>query len=81
MASVSGTSGKRLVDELIANNGAYCDDPPVIAIFQYQTPEGATDCWILCYSVQEIQNALTSPFVVDPKQVFGKPVVGHRPNL
>jgi hypothetical protein len=31
---------KALIDELIANNGQYQDDPPAVEIVEYTTPEG-----------------------------------------
>ena len=60
---------KEIIDELIANNGEYSDDPPVKYIVSYETMEGKTT-WGICYSEQDLINYLDSPFCENQKMIF-----------
>ena len=44
---------KKLVDEIIAADGYYGDDPRVIIIVQYITQMGTT-CYYLCYKWDDL---------------------------
>lgn len=60
---------KDLVEKLIKNKGQYPGDPRVIAIYEYYTPEGQ-QVWSVCYTIRDIDNTLTSPFVKHPRLIF-----------
>lgn len=64
-------SSKEIVNEIIAGDGYYSDDPRVKAIFEIQTPtaEGVTR-WVLCYTERDIFNAMSSEWVVNPKLIW-----------
>ena len=52
---------KNLIDQIIANDGLYADDPTVKYIVQYETLEGKITYGV-CYTEQDLLNYLDSPF-------------------
>jgi hypothetical protein len=64
---MSTVTHKKIVDEIIANNGNYSSDPPVHSIVEYRSAFGGV-CWGLNYSNH---NAYTpSEYVLEPKVIF-----------
>jgi hypothetical protein len=60
---------KTAVDNLIANNGEYADDPPVKYIVQYDTVEGKT-VYAICYDEATLLGCLDSPYCRNQKMLF-----------
>lgn len=56
---------KSIITDIIANNGAYCDDPIPQAIYEYQTTDNRT-VFSICYVTVDIVNLFNSPYVKQP---------------
>jgi hypothetical protein len=59
------------VEKLIAANGRYLDDPPVIKIVEYTNNWGGT-CWGVIHQGQDPNMYQPSDYVHDPKTIFTK---------
>jgi hypothetical protein len=46
---MSTITSKPLIDQIIANNGHYFDDPRVLRITEYTNYNGVRECWGLDY--------------------------------
>ena len=60
---------KDFIDRLIANGGHYEDDPPVIEIASYRTPEGKLT-YHVSWTEQDRANLRTSPFVSEIQVIW-----------
>ncbi len=60
-------NSKELVDEIIASNGVYQDDPPVQSIVEYTNAWGRP-CYGLNYSSRD--DYTETEFVRNPKIIF-----------
>ena len=60
---------KATVDDLIASNGEYSNDPPVKYIVQYDTVEGKT-VYAICYDEATLMGCLDSPYCRNQKMLF-----------
>jgi hypothetical protein len=70
-------NSKRIIDELIANNGMYEDDPQASQIVEYITPEGNTTwgvTWVSEIKARQRRYEIESDFVRKPKVIWRKPV-------
>lgn len=70
-------NSKRIIDELIANNGMYEDDPQASQIVEYITPEGNTTwgvTWVSEIKGRQRRYEIESDFVRKPKVIWRKPV-------
>lgn len=60
---------RKLVDEIIAGNGHYYDDPRVVKIVQYQNTNGGI-CYGLIYEYDDGNKYAESPFVCNPTVIW-----------
>lgn len=60
---------KEIVDELIANNGNYEDDPPVMKIVKYTNAWGGTG-YGLIHKGQPLDMYRETAFVRNPETIF-----------
>lgn len=61
---------RQTVDEIIAGNGIYETDPPVIRIVQYNNHVDGRVAYGLIYEGDPLDLYLTSPFCHNPKVIF-----------
>jgi hypothetical protein len=66
---VATFTSKAPIDELIANNGHYMDDPQVHSIVEFEIADGQTH-WAVCWLPVEEVEAFCSPFVYNPRIIF-----------
>jgi hypothetical protein len=68
---MSTISTRRIVDELIANDGHYPDDPRVYLIVEYDTPEGQT-VWGITYQFEldPFRYLQETPCVINPRVLW-----------
>ena len=52
---------KEIAEQIIASNGQYMDDPPVIAVFTYLNNWGGTT-YYLAYRDAHIESLYSSPY-------------------
>ena len=62
---------KKIVDELIANDGEFHGDPSVQYIVEYETLEGKI-VYAICYSEMELLGCLDSPYCRNQRMLFRK---------
>lgn len=60
---------KDFIDRLIASDGHYEDDPQILEIASYRTPEGKLT-WSVAWTIQDCLNLRTSPFVSDIQVIW-----------
>jgi hypothetical protein len=65
---MSTVTSKELVDEIIANDGHYMDDPRVQLITEYTNMIGVRECWGLDYDLPTRYYA--TEYVRDPKVIW-----------
>jgi hypothetical protein len=65
---MSTVTNKELVDEIIAGNGYYFDDPRVLLITEYTNMEGVRECWGLDYRLPT--EYYPTVFVNDPVVIW-----------
>lgn len=63
---------KKMIDEIIANNGHYYDDPQVYAIFEYTNGWGNTTWALIWHKEHMSRYAENPPYVNNPKVLWCK---------
>ena len=62
-------SSKSIIDELIADNGDYYDDPPVVKIVQYTNKWGTISYGVI-YQGMSLDHYAASEFIINPMTIF-----------
>lgn len=69
-------NSKKLIDELIAKNGFYSDDPQALQISSYQNAWGDIT-YHIAYTPEELHSLITSPFCTDIKVLWRRKGTGR----
>lgn len=63
-------NSKEIVDEIIAGNGYYEDDPRVVKIVKYTNNFGGKLCYGLIYQSEDLDRYHASEYILSPETLW-----------
>lgn len=66
---------KHIVDEIIANDGQYMDDPLVVKVVEYSNMFNGETAWGIIYHGEDLNRYHESAACVKPRTIWEHPVL------